>query len=146
MRGQSPPGKGYSRDNPRERRHFRGPYQRQRVQPAQLKPMPIGDRCNPLCPFFRCSKNALVTVNKVVRGHVQKAAMCRLIGDQCLGYSCQFAYCERKALLPDGRCAFAVKFKGSGDEFLKEVEKESLEEDVMSLIKRRVGHKENLLE
>lgn len=146
MKDHSSLGKGYSRDNPKDRRYLKGSYQRPRIHPAQLKPMPLGDRCNPLCPFFRCSKNAFVTVNKVVRGHVQKVAMCRLIGDQCLGHACQFAYCERKALLPNGRCAIAVKFKGSSDEFLKEVERETLEESVTNLIKRKVGRRENFLE
>ncbi len=143
MRNQ-PSGKGRVRD----RRPFRGGVHRppRGIVTPQLKPMPLGDKCNPLCPFFKCSKNALVIVNKVVRGHVQKSAMCRWIGDQCLGASCQFAYCERRALLPDGRCAFAVKFKESGDEFLKEVEKESLSEEVMDLLEKRVGRRESLLE
>ncbi len=112
------------------------------------KPMPIGDRCNPLCPYFRCSKKALVYVNKVVKGHVQKVAMCRWIGDECLGPKCQYAYCELGALLPDGRCAYAVKFKKSGDEFFKELEKEDKEFDtkVKDLLSRRTGRKEDYLE
>ncbi len=105
-------------------------------------PMPLGKQCNPLCPFFKCSKNALVVVNKVVKGHVQKVAMCRWIGDQCLGVKCQFAFCERRALLPDGTCAFAIRFRESGDEFLKEVEKESLDNRVRDLLSRRVGRRE----
>lgn len=117
-----------------------------REKRRDLRPMPLKDKCNPLCPFFRCSKNALVTVNKVVKGHVQKAAMCRWIGDQCLGASCQFAYCERKALLPDGRCAFAVKFRESGDDFLKELEKDEVNEKVRNLLSRKVGRREEFLE
>ncbi len=121
-------------------------WERRSVQRKDLKPMPLGDKCNPLCPFFRCGKNALVIVNRVVKGHVQKAAMCRWIGDQCLGAKCQFAYCERKALLPDGRCAFAVKFKDSGDAFMKELEQSEVDNKVRNLLSRKVGRKESLLE
>ncbi len=114
----------------------------------QQKPMPIGDKCNPLCPYFRCSKRALVYVNKVVKGHVQKVAMCRWIGDECLGPKCQYAYCELGALLPDGRCAYAVKFKKSGDEFFQELEKENKEFDsrVKDLLSRRTGRKGDFYE
>ncbi len=122
----------------RTRREFR--------EKRELKPMPIGRRCNPLCPFFRCSKRALVEVNKVVKGHVQKVAMCRWIGDQCLGAKCQFSFCERRAMLPDGSCAFAVKFKESGDEFLKELQREEIDSKVMDLLSRKVGRNESLLE
>lgn len=108
--------------------------------------MPIKDKCNPLCPFFKCSKSALVIVNRVVKGHVQKAAMCRWIGDQCLGSRCQFAYCERKALLPDGRCAFAVKFKESGDAFLRELEESDVDAKVKDLLNRKVGRRDSFLE
>ncbi|MDP8003245.1 MAG: hypothetical protein RAK17_03580, partial [Caldisphaera sp.] len=38
-----------------------------------------------------------------------KVAMCAWIGDKCIGASCRYAYCEKKAMLPDGRCAFAVE-------------------------------------
>ena len=137
-----PHGRSYSLGG-RERRAPRAPYRQER---REFKPMPIKDRCNPLCPFFKCSKNALVVVNRVVKGHVQKVAMCRWIGDQCLGSRCQFAYCERRALLPDGKCAFAVRFKGSGDEFMKELEKESLDNKVKDILGRRVGRRETFLE
>jgi len=140
---RDPHSKGFRRGRPP-----RGPPRGERVRGVRppAKPMPLGDKCNPLCPFFKCSKNALVVVNRVVRGHVQKAAMCRWIGDQCLGSSCQFAFCERRALLPDGKCAFAVKFKESGDEYLKEVEKETLGEEVYDIMEKRVGRRETFLE
>jgi hypothetical protein len=108
--------------------------------------MPLGKNCNPLCPFFRCSKRVLVLVNRVVKGHVQKVAMCRWIGDQCLGARCQFAFCERKALLPDGSCAFAVRFREGGEDFLKEVEQETMDERLKDILSRRVGRKETFLE
>jgi len=113
----------------------------------ELKPLPIGKMCNPLCPFFKCSKNALVFTNKVIKGHVQKAAMCRWIGDQCLGYKCQLGFCERKALLPDGTCAFAVRFREGGDDFFKEVEKDDIGgSKVKDILGRRIGRKDVFLE
>ncbi|MEM1604302.1 MAG: hypothetical protein QXV93_02755 [Zestosphaera sp.] len=117
-----------------------------KLMKEELKPLPLGDKCNTLCPFFRCSKNALVVVNKVVKGHVQKVAMCRWIGDTCLGYRCQFAYCERKALLPDGKCAFAVKFREGEKEFIKELDEAKIDEKLKNLLARRSGRKDLFLE
>lgn len=118
----------------------------ERTLRGEVKPLPLGDKCNMLCPLFRCSKNALVVVNRVVKGHVQKVAMCRWIGDSCLGYRCQFAFCERKALLPDGKCAFAVKFKEGDKEFIKELNEAEIDNKVKSLLARRGGRKGSFLE
>ncbi len=89
------------------------------------EPKPLGKMCNNLCPLFRCAKNALVLSTRVIKGYTQKVAMCRLTGDQCIGYNCQFAYCERRALLPNGSCALTTKFK-EGEDFFDELEKEEL--------------------
>lgn len=114
----------------------------------ELKPLPIGKSCNQLCPFFKCSKAALVYTNKVIKGHVQKAAMCRWIGDYCLGFKCQFAFCERRALLPNGTCAFAVRFAESSEEFFREVEKSDISSEgrVKDILGRRIGRKDIFLE
>ncbi|MCX8184474.1 MAG: hypothetical protein RMI56_06335 [Sulfolobales archaeon] len=101
-------------------------YSRREIRERELaEPKPLGNMCNNLCPLFRCAKNALVLSTKVIKGYTQKVAMCRLTGDQCIGYRCQFAYCDRKALLPNGNCAFTVKFKDS-EEFFTELEREEL--------------------
>jgi len=111
--------------NPREPR--RRPHEwRRSPEKRQLRPRPIGDRCNPLCPFFRCQKRALRIVTEQYKGRPIKVAMCAWIGDKCIGASCRFAFCEKRAMLPDGRCALAVKAK-RGKEFeeeLMEMEKE----------------------
>ncbi len=90
----------------------------------------------------------MVYTNKVIKGHVQKAAMCRWIGDQCLGFKCQFAFCERKALLPNGTCAFAIRFTESSDEFFKEVEKADIGKEgrVKDILGRKIGRKDIYLE
>ncbi len=113
----------------------------------EVKPLPIGKSCNQLCPFFKCSKGAIVYTNKVVKGHVQKSAMCRWIGDLCLGYKCQFSYCERRALLPNGVCTLAVKFDEGSEEFLKEVEKADIGSGkVKDILGRKTGRKGAFLE
>ena len=94
---------------------------RERREP---RPRPIGDRCNPLCPFFRCQKRALRFTVEQYKGRPIKVAMCAWIGDKCIGPSCRFAYCEKRAMLPDGRCALAVKARKT-----KEFEEELMELD-----------------
>ncbi len=110
-----------------------------------LEPKPIGKQCNNLCPLFKCAKGAQVLSTKVVKGYTQKVAMCRLTGDQCIGYQCQFAYCERKALLPNGNCAFTVKFK-DGEDFFNELDKEDLGVGSSSKLVKRVSKKDFLIE
>lgn len=117
--GSTSVSKGPDRHEFHSRREFRG---REYTEP---EPKPIGNSCNNLCPLFKCVKAALVYSTKVVKGFTQKVAMCRLTGDQCIGYRCQFAFCDRKALLPNGNCAFTVKFK-DGEDFFNELEKEEL--------------------
>lgn len=71
--------------------------------------MPIGDKCNPLCPFFVCTRKALVIVTKSYRGKIRKVAFCRLTGSECIGAECKFSGCRINAQLPDGRCAKALE-------------------------------------
>jgi len=114
---------------PRRPRQGRGPDRRDDYGRGRksLRPRPLGDKCNPLCPFFRCSKRALRIGTEQYKGRSLRVAMCAWIGDKCIGPSCRFAYCEKRAMLPDGRCALAVKASKQKDfeEELMEVEKES---------------------
>ena len=64
-------------------------------------------KCIPLCPHFKCAKGALTY--KVIRG--RKMAFCRWAGDLCKGHRCNFAICERHALLPDGTCGLTITVK-----------------------------------
>lgn len=91
-----------------------------------LVPMPLGDRCSPLCPFFMCGRGALLITNKMIRGRVSKVAQCRMTGENCLGGECQYAGCKLNALLPDGRCAKALEKKTrqiSEEDLFREMEK-----------------------
>ena len=111
-------------------------------QAREVKPRPIGDKCNPLCPFFRCGQRALRISTEYYRGRPIKVAMCSWIGDRCIGASCRYAYCEKKAMLPDGRCAFAVERKSkkarSFEEELNEESDLEVESNVEKLAKRRL--------
>ncbi len=92
-----------------------------REQRRELRPRPVGDKCSPLCPFFRCNKKALTIKTEYFKGRPIKKAFCSWIGDECIGAQCKYAYCEKNAMLPDGRCAFAVKAKGPQKDFEEEL-------------------------
>jgi len=77
----------------------------------KLVPIPIGDNCNPLCPLFKCTRGALFMGSKSYRGKLLKEAMCRLSGDKCVGFECQYSSCKINALLPDGKCTKALEKK-----------------------------------
>jgi hypothetical protein len=83
----------------------------ERGGPRELRPRPLGDKCNPLCPFFRCARNALRIKTEYFKGRPIRVAYCELAGDRCIGASCKFAQCAKNALLPDGRCGFVVNQK-----------------------------------
>ncbi|MCE4625254.1 MAG: hypothetical protein F7C35_05240 [Desulfurococcales archaeon] len=111
-----------------ERRRGRGPRGPRRPRgPSEyrghreLRPRPLGDKCNPLCPFFRCTKNALRIKTEYFRGRPMKVAYCEWIGDKCIGASCKFAACERNAMLPDGRCSFAIRRRAPQKDFEEEL-------------------------
>ncbi len=109
-------------NRPHKYRHSRS----QGPRGKQPRPRPLGDKCNPLCPFFRCSKNALRITTEQYKGRIIRVPFCSWIGDKCIGASCRFAYCEKRAMLPDGRCAFAVRQQKTKDfeEELREMERE----------------------
>ena len=86
--------------------------------------------CIPRCAMFRCSKNALVMKQEYSRGRKIRLAYCRWVGDKCVGWSCQYSFCQRRALLPDGKCGLALQTIASRSksdmlEELKEMEMES---------------------
>lgn len=68
--------------------------------------------CSPTCNFFRCGQKAM----KFRRGSV----FCNWTGDACSGYSCSYAICVKRRLLPKGVCGFSVKRKTSDEDLEKE--------------------------
>ncbi len=115
-----------------------------------MKPQPINGMCNPLCPFFKCSQRALVYSKKFYRGKPQTVAMCRMVGDECIGYKCQYAYCEKRALLPDGRCAAYEKEQQraapKAKDMFEELAEEELNSRIKSIMTKRIGKRDLELE
>ena len=62
-------------------------------------------KCRPTCPFLRCAKKMRMIRKRGGRTLI----ICGMTGDLCIGYKCNFAYCEKHALLPDGTCALTIK-------------------------------------
>ncbi len=117
--------------NPARGRAGRRGRPRSPESPSRQPPMPLPDgRCNPLCPYFRCLNNALAITRRHHHGRVQRVAFCRWIGDVCIGGSCQYASCKLRALLPDGKCLYAVEKKERAESDLKELEEEVRREEI----------------
>ena len=71
----------------------------------------VARKCNVLCPFFRCSRRA-----KIIRQRSRKkVVICSLTNDSCIGSKCNFAFCAKHALLPNGTCALSIKQKRTRD-------------------------------
>lgn len=77
---------------------------------AQRNPC-LGPRCA-LGPngtsLFRCGKKAL---KPTIRGN-KIVFWCTWLNDECIGARCQYAYCEARAMTPEGYCTY----KPSGEE------------------------------
>ncbi|MEM4481896.1 MAG: hypothetical protein QXK88_05665 [Desulfurococcaceae archaeon] len=107
----------------------RGPQrvaQPSRVEDRRVTPQPIGDRCNPLCLLFICSRNAFFLANRPFKGRIVKVAQCRLTGSDCIGGECQYSSCKVNSLLPNNKCSKALEKKisrTSDDDIFKEMMK-----------------------
>jgi len=70
-------------------------------------------KCEPTCKFFRCAKRALVVKYPRpfggAKNPVKPLTFCKWVGDYCQGPDCQYAFCARKALLPDGTCSLSER-------------------------------------
>ncbi|MFB6491131.1 MAG: hypothetical protein TU35_007835 [Thermoproteus sp. AZ2] len=55
--------------------------------------------------LFRCGKKAL---KPMIRGN-KIVFWCTWLNDECIGPRCQYAYCEARALTPDGFCTIKTK-------------------------------------
>ncbi|MEM1734105.1 MAG: hypothetical protein QXF38_05945 [Pyrobaculum sp.] len=58
--------------------------------------------------LFRCGKKAL---KPTIRGN-KIIFWCTWLNDECIGPRCQYAYCEARAMTPEGFCTY----KPSGEE------------------------------
>lgn len=86
--------------------------------------------CKPTCPNFRCAKKALMkTTSKYKRDYkgMDVQAICSWVNDYCSGHKCTFAFCEIRALLPDGRCELELRKKPIK---IRDIEEEARKEDL----------------
>ena len=115
-RGTKPPSsEDHTFHRSRDQRHHAQAPRKQPsiVQEKTAMPQPLGDRCNPLCPLFVCTRNAMFVINKPVKSRMVRVAQCRLTGGDCINGECQYSSCRINALLPDGRCTKALERKQS---------------------------------
>ncbi len=131
-----------------QRRPHRRPGGPGRPEAGGPQPRPIGNKCNQLCPYFRCNQRALVIRNEFSRGKQIKVTYCRWIGDNCIGAGCQYAYCALKALLPDGKCMYAVKKeqeRRAMRDMFEELKESDIDYKTKSLITRRFGKYDDVI-
>ncbi|WP_236751308.1 hypothetical protein [Acidianus sp. HS-5] len=117
--------------------------ERGQISQNEPKPLPLGEKCNYLCPYFRCNKRALMIQTKYAKGSPYKVGFCRWVGDTCITGECQYAYCEKRALLPGNKCAFAVNKKNDGNDMEKELKQsDEYEDKVKDIISKKLGKKD----
>jgi len=135
-------GREYRRDYIDRERVFRESTERTRLREGDIEPRPNGVYCNPLCPYFRCGKKALSYRTIGVGQGSKVVAFCSWVGDQCIAGSCQFAFCEKRYLLPGNKCLYAIekeKRKTSADIFRELEEEEREARRVRDHLKRHYG-------
>ncbi|MEM2137129.1 MAG: hypothetical protein QXI93_04150 [Candidatus Methanomethylicia archaeon] len=86
-------------------------------------------KCKPTCQYFRCAKKALMKPQKPSKRperDVNPPAICTWVNDYCSGANCTFAYCEIRALLPDGTCELELRKKPIK---IRDIEEEAKKEE-----------------
>lgn len=114
--------------------HYRPPTQEER---RPQEPSPVDGRCSQLCPLFWCSKRAYQPRRDLSTG--RRYVFCTWIGDECIGYSCQYATCRMNYLLPDGSCAWVKQRAIEVKEEEGIADTDILDEKTKSLVYRKLG-------
>jgi len=116
--------------------------------------------CNSSCPHFRCGQRALVLKPRNPQGfqgqnrgqnqgyrnnpweqrpNKDDEAFCNWVGDSCVVAGCNFAFCERRALLPGGSCGLIEREEPG---YAKSIEDEAVKEELtVKLAKEKFGKK-----
>lgn len=118
--------------------------------------------CTATCSYFRCGQRALFIRsrnppqqqqqyqqqgNKMGNPYEQRtfrdgSAYCNWVGDFCVVSKCNYAFCERRALLPDGSCALEER---EGFRQSKSIEEEaSAEEPLVGIAKNKLLKKKGI--
>lgn len=97
-------------------------------------------RCVATCSYFKCGQRALfVRLKNQQQGSYQGSpyeqrsvregtAFCNWVGDSCVVSGCNYAFCERRALLPDGSCGLDER---EAPKQVKSIEDEAKKEEVL---------------
>jgi hypothetical protein len=102
--------------------------------------------CVATCSYFRCGQRALFIRNQSPqqqqrgfqggnRGNSweqqrtfrEGSPYCNWVGDLCVVAGCNFAFCERRALLPDGSCGLEER---EGPRQIRSIEDEAAREEM----------------
>ncbi|MEZ0290765.1 MAG: hypothetical protein ABWJ42_06745 [Sulfolobales archaeon] len=112
------------------------------LREGEIEPRPLGLNCNPLCPFFRCGRKALSIRSVRIGAETKVIGYCLWVGDQCIAGQCQYAYCEKRFLLPGNKCLYAIEKskRREGLDMFKELDREEKEaKSLRDLLKKRGG-------
>lgn len=96
-------------------------------------------KCTPTCPYFKCAKRALIKRGrKYGRNSRSIIALCAWANDLCQGAKCTFAYCQKRALLPDGTCGLEQRKRR---EKIRSIEEEAEKEELKVKLKGKALRK-----
>ena len=108
--------------------------------------------CVATCSYFRCGQRALFIKNQSPPPQQQQqqqrgfqggnrensweqqrtfregSPYCNWVGDLCVVAGCNYAFCERRALLPDGSCGLEER---EGSRQIKTIEDEAIKEEIV---------------
>ncbi|BCU67104.1 hypothetical protein HS7_05410 [Sulfolobales archaeon HS-7] len=80
---------------------------------------------------------------KYMKGNPYKIGFCRWAGDTCITGDCQYAYCDKRALLPGNKCAFAIEKRDDGKKEESDMEYEDeIDKAAKKILSKRLGHKD----
>ncbi|MFN3804148.1 MAG: hypothetical protein ACK4SY_03735 [Pyrobaculum sp.] len=84
--------------------------------------------------LFRCGKKAL---RPNIRGS-KIVFWCTWLNDECIGARCQYAFCDARAMTPEGYCTYKAEGEEAKPDILAEVKKMEREvEKIRVHLKRR---------
>jgi len=89
--------------------------------------------------YFRCSKKAL-RLSRQGNGYVTQ---CTLFGGSCIGYKCQYAFCDAHVMGPSGECLLELRIReGEERDIVKEARRLDGEASKINKYLKRLGMKD----
>jgi hypothetical protein len=89
--------------------------------------------------YFRCSKKAL----RVSRRGNSFMTQCTLFGGSCIGYKCQYAFCDAHVMAPSGECLLELRNKAEEErDIVREARRLDQEASKINRHLRKLGMKD----